>query len=179
MSDSGNENGAASTATGPAPQFTDRELQLLGWAMQSLKSGPPDVDYEKLAKFAGMSNHRSASNAWTKIRVKLLAGADGAPAKGSPKKTAPKKKTGEDGGETPKKAARKRPTKKQEVEGEDGSPKKKGRQTKAKKAANADIKEENDEDEDAVDSQKPKANADTDGDADVDADDDMEAGAYA
>jgi len=26
-----------------AAKFTDRELQFLGWAMQSLKSGPPDV----------------------------------------------------------------------------------------------------------------------------------------
>jgi hypothetical protein len=30
-------------AKGDAPQFTERELQLLGWAMQSLKSGPPEV----------------------------------------------------------------------------------------------------------------------------------------
>ena len=26
-----------------APQFTERELQLLGFAMRSLKSGPPEV----------------------------------------------------------------------------------------------------------------------------------------
>lgn len=26
-----------------ASKFTERELQLLGWAMQSLKSGPPEV----------------------------------------------------------------------------------------------------------------------------------------
>jgi hypothetical protein len=32
--------------TGSAPgsaQFTERELQMLGWAMQSLKTGPPEV----------------------------------------------------------------------------------------------------------------------------------------
>jgi hypothetical protein len=28
-----------------APKFTERELQILGWAMQSLKSGPPEVSY--------------------------------------------------------------------------------------------------------------------------------------
>ena len=38
MSD--NDNAAAN---GSSPQFTERELQLLGWAMQSLKSGPPEV----------------------------------------------------------------------------------------------------------------------------------------
>lgn len=31
---------------GEAPKFTERELQLLGWAMQSLRSGPPEVCYE-------------------------------------------------------------------------------------------------------------------------------------
>jgi hypothetical protein len=38
MSD--NDNTAAN---GSSPQFSERELQLLGWAMQSLKSGPPEV----------------------------------------------------------------------------------------------------------------------------------------
>ncbi|KAH7399596.1 hypothetical protein BKA66DRAFT_452173 [Pyrenochaeta sp. MPI-SDFR-AT-0127] len=37
MSDNENSGNNAS------PKFTERELQLLGWAMQSLKSGPPDV----------------------------------------------------------------------------------------------------------------------------------------
>lgn len=40
MSD--NENNGAAANNAP-PQFTERELQLLGWAMQSLKSGPPEV----------------------------------------------------------------------------------------------------------------------------------------
>lgn len=30
-------------AVSEAPKFTERELQILGWAMQSLKSGPPEV----------------------------------------------------------------------------------------------------------------------------------------
>lgn len=29
--------------TTTANKFTERELQILGWAMQSLKSGPPEV----------------------------------------------------------------------------------------------------------------------------------------
>lgn len=37
MSDSGNDAGAS------GPAFTEREMQMLAWAMQSLKSGPPDV----------------------------------------------------------------------------------------------------------------------------------------
>jgi hypothetical protein len=34
---------AAPVTNGAAPQFTERELQMLGWAMQSLKTGPPEV----------------------------------------------------------------------------------------------------------------------------------------
>jgi hypothetical protein len=43
MSDNDNTTAAATATDGAAPQFTERELQLLGWAMQSLKSGPPEV----------------------------------------------------------------------------------------------------------------------------------------
>jgi hypothetical protein len=39
------DNDNTPAATGSAPQFTERELQLLGWAMQSLKSGPPEVGF--------------------------------------------------------------------------------------------------------------------------------------
>jgi DNA-binding CsgD family transcriptional regulator len=44
MSDSGNDAGA-SAAAGASPAFTEREMQMLAWAMQSLKSGPPDVGF--------------------------------------------------------------------------------------------------------------------------------------
>lgn len=149
MSDVGNDGAAAATV----PSFTERELQMLGWAMQSLKSGPPEVshrslsswaattsgllahtlqiDYEKLAGFAGMGNPRSASNAWAKIRGKLQLNSDTAPTKNTPKKKAAAKKDdskdGDEGGDTPKKTPRKRAAKKQEVDGGDVSPKKKGR----------------------------------------------------
>jgi len=147
MSDS-NETGAATSTSA----FTDRELQMLGWAMQSLKTGPPEVpyyplrispsasntpqiDYERLAGFAGMSNPRSASNAWAKIKNKLLVNPDGTAASPAPKKAGGgRKKAAPADGEaaTPKKAAtpRKRAPKKQEVDGEEASPKKKGRAAK-------------------------------------------------
>jgi hypothetical protein len=41
MSDTGSPDAAG---TGASSRFTDREIQLLGWAMQSLKGGAaPDV----------------------------------------------------------------------------------------------------------------------------------------
>ena len=42
MSESGNDT-AASGAQAASQNFTEREMQMLAWAMQSLKSGPPDV----------------------------------------------------------------------------------------------------------------------------------------
>jgi hypothetical protein len=84
-----------------------------------------------------MSNPRSASNAWAKIKSKLASSApDGASPAPTPKKAAAARKkkavtapeTGEDGEPvTPKKTPRKRAAKKQDVEGEDASPTKKGR----------------------------------------------------
>lgn len=101
-----------------------------------------------------MSNPRSASNAWAKIKNKLMSpGEDSVATPKSPAKATPKKKAtskvksepvvdGEDGeagadtaNPSPKKAAtpRKRAQKKQDVDGET-SPKKKGRPAKGKKA---------------------------------------------
>ncbi|KAG9188710.1 hypothetical protein G6011_07415 [Alternaria panax] len=147
MSD--NDNTAAN---GSSPQFTERELQLLGWAMQSLKSGPPEIDYEKLAGYAGMSNLRSASNAWAKIKLKLMTPTADGTTPVTPKKT-PRKKAaatkqdddGEEGADaaTPKKIPRKRGPKKQDVDGE-SSPKKKA--TRGKKNLSAEtVKAESDD----------------------------------
>lgn len=159
MSDAGTDNSATTNGNGNAAtvQFTERELQMLAWAMQCLKSGPPDVsyllvacvhrllahalqiDYEKLARFAGMSNPRSASNAWGKIRNKLIANnPDGAEAM-APKtpKGGRKKPAANADGETatPKtKTPGKRALKKDTV-GDKEPPKKKARTTKAKKAS--------------------------------------------
>ncbi|KAI8940031.1 hypothetical protein NX059_003753 [Plenodomus lindquistii] len=139
------DTGKVTTPTpGAAPQFSERELQLLGWAMQSLKSGPPEIDYEKLASFAGMGNPRSAGNAWAKIKNKLMTPADGSvpptPKKAGGRKKVVKEDGEEDGEGTPKKVAtpRKRAAKKQDVDG-DASPKKKSR---AKSAAKVESEED-------------------------------------
>ncbi|KAJ9142908.1 hypothetical protein NKR23_g6784 [Pleurostoma richardsiae] len=69
MSDHENES-----PTKPAPdekvKLTDRELEILGKAWSCLKT-LPEIDYEKLASELGMSNHRSAANAWGLIKKKL------------------------------------------------------------------------------------------------------------
>lgn len=93
-----------------------------------------------------MSNPRSASNAWAKIKLKLMAPSADGTAPVTPKKNARKKATAakqEDDGEegtdatTPKKTPRKRGPKKQDVDGE-SSPKKKP--TRGKKSLSADSK---------------------------------------
>lgn len=52
---------------------TDTSLVSLAWRCFD---GEPKVDYQKLANLAGMSNPRSASNAWAVIKKKLAAQAD-------------------------------------------------------------------------------------------------------
>ncbi|KAF3001444.1 hypothetical protein E8E13_008027 [Curvularia kusanoi] len=135
--------------TEAAPKFTERELQLLCLAMQSLKSGPPEIDYEKLAKFAGMSNVRSASNAWAGIKKKLMAPTDGSAPASTPVKRGRKKKddAGEDG-ETPTKKVtpRKRAGKKLDEDGE--TPTKKARVSKAKPKSKSKAESEVEENED-------------------------------
>ena len=85
-----------------------------------------------------MSNPRSASNAWAKIKLKLMTPFADGTALPTPKKT-PRAKKGvvskkegdeADGDATPKATPRKRASKKQEVDG-DSSPKKKPARGKA------------------------------------------------
>ncbi|KAF2717619.1 hypothetical protein K431DRAFT_306794 [Polychaeton citri CBS 116435] len=52
--------------------FSEREQQLLAAAWTCME-GEVKVDYTKLANKVGMSNPRSASNAWSGIRKKLAA----------------------------------------------------------------------------------------------------------
>lgn len=93
-----------------------------------------------------MSNPRSASNAWAKIKLKLMTPTADGTAPVTPKKTPRKKATavkqeddGEEGADaaTPKKTSRKRAPKKQDIDGE-SSPKKKA--TRGKKNLSADSK---------------------------------------
>ncbi|PVI08148.1 hypothetical protein DM02DRAFT_666122 [Periconia macrospinosa] len=116
--------------------FSDREMQMLAWAMQSLKT-PPDVDYDKLAAFAGMSNPKSASNAWAKIKGKLFANqAEGAAAAATPKRGRAKKVVDKEGDETPKTTPRKR-TAKKDANDDNESPTKKRAVKPKPKAADA------------------------------------------
>ncbi|KAF3046620.1 hypothetical protein E8E12_011260 [Didymella heteroderae] len=147
MSDSAKSPAPDSSTAATASGFTERELQLLGWAMQSLKSGPPEIDNVKLAAFAGMTNPRSAGNAWNTLKKKLMAPADPdappTPKRGGGRK---KKEVGDkDGEDTPKKTTRKRTAK--EPENGDASPKKKGRPVKATTRAKQESEEEEEEEE--------------------------------
>ncbi|OHF00749.1 hypothetical protein CORC01_04066 [Colletotrichum orchidophilum] len=67
MSSAGSSSEAA-----PKPALTERELEILKNAWGSMKS-IPEVDYQKLAAACGMTNPRSASNAWSGIKKKLFA----------------------------------------------------------------------------------------------------------
>ncbi|KAL5115279.1 hypothetical protein ACEQ8H_006791 [Pleosporales sp. CAS-2024a] len=130
MSDA-NDTAGLAVANSANPAFTERELQMLGWAMQSLKTGPPEARDR-------MSNPRSAANAWAKIKGKLITNPGGNPSSPAKKAPAGRKKaapaaTGEDG--EIKKTPRKRAPKKQDVDGENASPKKKGRATKSEEVA--------------------------------------------
>ncbi|OLN95238.1 hypothetical protein CCHL11_08129 [Colletotrichum chlorophyti] len=52
--------------------LTDRELEILTKAWNCMKS-PPEIDFPKLAAALGMTNPRSATNAWGNIKKKLFA----------------------------------------------------------------------------------------------------------
>ncbi|KAK1481674.1 hypothetical protein CTAM01_13922 [Colletotrichum tamarilloi] len=68
MSSAGSSSEAA---TAPKSALTERELEILKHTWSSLKSAP-EVDYAKLAAACGMTNPRSASNAWSVIKKKLF-----------------------------------------------------------------------------------------------------------
>ncbi|KAH8903718.1 hypothetical protein BR93DRAFT_971327 [Coniochaeta sp. PMI_546] len=52
--------------------LTQRDLEILSKAWGAMKT-QPEIDYEKLAEACGMTNPRSASNAWSMIKKKLFA----------------------------------------------------------------------------------------------------------
>lgn len=75
--------------------LTQRDLEILSKAWGAMKT-QPEIDYEKLAEACGMTNPRSASNAWSMIKKKLFANTpDGAAKSETPakKRKAPAKKT--------------------------------------------------------------------------------------
>ncbi|KAF2750868.1 hypothetical protein M011DRAFT_474360 [Sporormia fimetaria CBS 119925] len=137
MSDKASTGGATTDSNGTAgatvgPNFTEREQEILKFAWSCLKSGPPEIDYQKLASLLGMSNPRSASNAWAKIKPRLMHGVpegeDGAVAATLKKGRKPKAKADAangdddsgDGPATPKKRSpKKKAAPKVKTEGDD------------------------------------------------------------
>ncbi|KAF2756823.1 hypothetical protein EJ05DRAFT_44949 [Pseudovirgaria hyperparasitica] len=111
-----------------------REQEILSNVFVSLKSAP-DVDYVKLAGLCGMSNPRSASNAFTAIKKKLWP--DGLPnaAAATPKKAAATTKkskpnaAGSTGSDEPEPSVDSPPA--------TPAPKKRARQSKSAKEATA------------------------------------------
>ncbi|KAJ0160004.1 hypothetical protein CTA2_8771, partial [Colletotrichum tanaceti] len=53
------------------PALTDREFEILKFAWNCMKTAP-ELDYQKLAAACGMTNPRSASNAWGAIKKKIF-----------------------------------------------------------------------------------------------------------
>ncbi|TPX13505.1 uncharacterized protein E0L32_005976 [Thyridium curvatum] len=60
----------------PAPKMkgalTERDLEIMAKAWHCMKA-EPEVDFAKLAELTGMTNPRSAGNAWRNIKTKLFA----------------------------------------------------------------------------------------------------------
>ncbi|KAK6437896.1 hypothetical protein LTR95_005902 [Oleoguttula sp. CCFEE 5521] len=69
------------------PLFTDKEEKVLKVAWSCLKSGPPDVDIEKLQKAAGFNTSKTTSNTWATIKKKLATLSPDGDSPSTPKKT--------------------------------------------------------------------------------------------
>ena len=52
--------------------FTDKEERVLKAAWSCMKTGPPEIDLEKLTKLGGFNTQKTASNTWGVIKKKLL-----------------------------------------------------------------------------------------------------------
>ncbi|KAK6005983.1 hypothetical protein QM012_006393 [Aureobasidium pullulans] len=78
MSDNESTNGESPVkADKKAVVFTDKEEMVLKAAWRCLKSGPPEVDMEKLMKAAGFNTMKTTSNTWGVIKKKLFSDIDG------------------------------------------------------------------------------------------------------
>ncbi|KAM0330963.1 hypothetical protein ACHAQA_003920 [Verticillium albo-atrum] len=113
MSDSndtikGGDGGTPTTPSGASSkvQLTDREQEILSKAWNCMKV-QPEIDYNRLAAATGMTNPRSASNAWSALKKKLF--------NGTPPVTPAKAKAAAaavEGGDSEKKRKRATPKKK-------------------------------------------------------------------
>ncbi|KAI5236843.1 hypothetical protein E4T42_09336 [Aureobasidium subglaciale] len=89
--------------------FTEKEEMVLKVAWRCLKSGPPEIDMDKLTKAAGFNTLKTATNTWGVIKKKLFTDVDnnttapGSPSTPKEPKTAKAKK----GTPTPKKRNKK------------------------------------------------------------------------
>ncbi|KAI4762614.1 hypothetical protein E4T52_10750 [Aureobasidium sp. EXF-3400] len=78
MSDNESDKGESPTkADKKGPVFTEKEEMVLKAAWRCLKSGPPEVDMEKLMKAAGFNTMKTTSNCWGVIKKKLFSDGDG------------------------------------------------------------------------------------------------------
>ena len=63
---------AVDSAEKAGPSFTEREDRILKLVWLCLKSGPPEVDMDKLTKLGDFQTKKTASNTWGTIKKKLL-----------------------------------------------------------------------------------------------------------
>ena len=62
----------APEAAKPEVVFTEKEERVLKVAWSCLKSGPPDIDMNKLQVAGGFNTLKTAANTWGTIKKKLL-----------------------------------------------------------------------------------------------------------
>ncbi|KAK3675266.1 hypothetical protein LTR78_004776 [Recurvomyces mirabilis] len=151
--------------------FSARETEIMAKAWNCMVEEPkvsstlpslrPPVDYEKLAKACGMTNPRSATNAWRAIKTKIMA-------RGGITKTTGK---GEDadgeGGETPvNPTPKKRGKGKTDADGDGESPTKKAKGSAKGKKKSEEVVGEADDDEDGEGGKVVKGEPEVDGDDD-------------
>ncbi|KEQ63747.1 uncharacterized protein M437DRAFT_65071 [Aureobasidium melanogenum CBS 110374] len=79
MSDNESTGESPVKADKKAVVFTEKEEMVLKAAWRCLKSGPPEIDMEKLMKAAGFNTMKTTSNTWGVIKKKLFTDVDGDP----------------------------------------------------------------------------------------------------
>ena len=62
---------SSAAAAADKPAFSEREMKLIIAAMMSLKSGPPDVDYQRFQKNGEFNTLKTAQNTWSTLKKKI------------------------------------------------------------------------------------------------------------
>ncbi|KAK4574363.1 hypothetical protein LTR86_002125 [Recurvomyces mirabilis] len=147
--------------------FSAREMEIMAKAWNCMIEEPkessslPSVDYQKLADACGMTNPRSATNAWRAIKTKVMARG------GVTKTTAKGEDADGEGGETPvKPTPKKRGKGKADANGDGESPTKKAKGSAKGKVKSEKVVEEADDDEDGEGGKVVKGEPEVDGDDD-------------